>query len=107
MRRVARDRGQLFTTNLVLAEMHALLLRRMGRATALRVLTEVDRSITTIIRVEPEDETRAREVIRRYDDKDFSFTDATCFSVMERLRLGAAFTFDRNFAQYGLTVLQP
>ena len=32
---------------------------------------------------------------------------ATSFSVMERLGIQHAFTFDRNFAQYGWTVLVP
>jgi predicted nucleic acid-binding protein len=44
-------------------------------------------------------------IIYQYDDKDFSLTDATSFAVMERLRVPAAFTFDRHFAQYGFTVL--
>ncbi len=39
--------------------------------------------------------------------KDFSLTDATSFALMERLGVRFAFTFDRNFAQYGLTALAP
>ena len=50
---------------------------------------------------------RAREIIRQYEDKSFSLTDATSFAVMERLRISYAFTFDRNFAQYGFTILTP
>lgn len=41
----------------------------------------------------------------RYDDKRFSFTDAISFVVMERLGIPYAFSFDRDFAQYGLQLL--
>ena len=41
----------------------------------------------------------------QYDDKNFTLTDATSFAVMERLGMTEGFTFDRNFAQYGFTIL--
>jgi uncharacterized protein len=69
-------------TNFIVAECHALLLSRLGA-----------------------DERRAREVIQRYVDKTFSYTDATSFAVMERLHLGEAFAFDPHFQQFGLKVL--
>jgi uncharacterized protein len=103
--RLITERWRLYTTNLVLAETHALLLTRLGRTIALRTLQRIDHSTTTIIRISVADETRAREIIIQYDDKDFSFTDAASFAVMERLRIPHAFTFDRNFTQYGLPVL--
>lgn len=105
--RLIASHARLFTTNFVLAEMHALLLRRMGRSIALQVLSTIEQSTTTIVRVSARDERRAREIIRQYDDKDFSLTDATSFAVMERLRISHAFAFDRNFTQHGLSVLSP
>jgi len=49
--RFARESPRLFTTNLIVAESHALLLARLGRTTAVRFLTELDRSSTVLIRV--------------------------------------------------------
>ena len=102
------QRRRLFTTNFVLAERHALLLTRINRDTAARVLFEIDASAaTTIVRVSAADERRARAIIARYRDKDFSLTDATTFAAMERLGINRAFTLDRNFAQYGWNVVGP
>ncbi len=91
----------LFTTNFVLAETHALLLIRLGRIVARRVLDQFDHSRTTTVRVSTSDEQQARAILTQYRDKDFSLTDATSFVVMERLSITYAFTFDRHFAQYG------
>jgi predicted nucleic acid-binding protein len=102
--RLTQQRWRLFTTNYILAETHALLLTRLDRATALTFLQEIG---PTTIRAATADEQRAREIIERYTDKDFSLADAISFSVMERLNIRYAFTFDQHFAQYGFTVLTP
>src|SRR3954451_4772869 len=76
LRGLQRRNGRLFTSNFIVAEMHALLLSRRGRELAARMLDRVDRSSTLIERVGPEDEQRARQIIYQYDDKNFSLTDA-------------------------------
>lgn len=89
-------------TNFIIAESHALLLSRLGADTARDwLLTQ----IWPIEPVNPTDEKKAREIIQRYVDKTFSYTDATSFAVMERLHLGEAFAFDPHFQQYGLKLL--
>lgn len=106
MPRLVAERRPLFTTNFVLAELHALLLTRLDRRVAARVLAETDASeLTTTVRVSARDERRAREIVFGFADKDFSLTDATSFAVMERLRIATAFTLDRDFAQFGWTTL--
>jgi predicted nucleic acid-binding protein len=100
-------RGRLFTTNFIVAETHALLLRRLGRRVAVLFLDEVDNSRMTIVRIRFADEQRARAIITLHDDKDYSLTDAMSFAVMERLHISEAFTFDRHFAQYGFVMLGP
>jgi predicted nucleic acid-binding protein len=103
--RLIAESWRLFTTSFVLAETHALLLNRLSQEIATRFLQDLEQSTTTLVWVTPADVQNAKAIIYQYDDKDFSLTDATSFAVMERLRIPYAFTFDRHFAQYGLTVL--
>jgi predicted nucleic acid-binding protein len=106
--RLHTQRWRLFTTNFVRAEAHALLLNRLSHWAADQFLQQLRESPSaTIIRITRADELAAQELVATYHDKDFSLTDATSFVVMERLGIRAAFTFDRNFSQYGLTLLTP
>jgi len=103
--RLIVERWRLFTTSFILAEAHALLLNRLSQQMATAFLRDLEQGTTTLVWVTRADVQRAKEIIYQYDDKDFSFTDATSFAIMERLRIPYAFTFDQHFTQYGLTVL--
>jgi predicted nucleic acid-binding protein len=105
MRDMAEARVTFFTTNFIVAETHALVLRKIDRVAALQVLRELDAGSTALIRVSDQDERRGRSILEQYEDKDFSLTDAISFAVMERLALAVAFTFDRHFAQYGFCMI--
>jgi hypothetical protein len=83
------------------------MLARLGRARAGQFLRGMATSHTTIIRARAQDEGRARAVLARYADKDFSFADAISFVVMQRLGITRAFTLDDHFVQFGFTVLTP
>jgi predicted nucleic acid-binding protein len=102
---LAQARYRQFTTNVLLIESHALIRSVLGRAQAAQFLKDMQESNTVVIRVQAADEARAKQILFQYDDKDFSFADTISFAVMERLDIRLAFTFDRDFAQYGLTVL--
>ena len=102
---LAQERYRQFTTNVLLIESHALILSVLGRARAAQFLRDMQESNTVVIRVRAADEERAKQILFQYTDKDFSFADAISFAVMERFALRLAFTFDRDFAQYGFTVL--
>jgi predicted nucleic acid-binding protein len=103
--RLADARYRQYTTNVVLIECHALMLARLGRARAGQFLRSMATSHTTVVRARAQDEDRARAILARYDDKDFSFADAISFVVMQRLGITHAFTLDDHFAQFGFTVL--
>lgn len=89
-------------SNFIVAESHALLLSRLGSQIARDWLLKQIWPIEPITEV---DERKAREIIQRYEDKTFSYTDATSFALMERLGLKDAFAFDIHFRQYGLKLL--
>ena len=104
-KRLAVDHWRMFSTNLILAETHALLLNRAGRQIALRTLRNIRSGAVTIIRVSASDEEEAWDILENYQDKDFSFTDAASFVVMRRFNISHAFTFEHNFTQYGIATV--
>ena len=79
-----------------------LLLSRLGAGIARDWLTK---QLWSVEPITPADVKKAKEIIQNYTDKEFSYTDATSFAVMERLVLPAAFAFDVHFKQYGLKLL--
>ncbi len=104
--KIAEDNVPLITTNFVVAETHALILSRLSQRAATEFLRDLGETNLPVLRAQANDEERARAIIFQYDDKRFSLTDAISFAVMERLGLDVAFTFDRNFSQYGFQTLQ-
>jgi predicted nucleic acid-binding protein len=103
--RLVQARSLVLTSNFIIDETYTLLLARLGYRIAVAFLSQVRQSNTIIVRLISEDEERAEEILRQYSDKAFSYTDATSFAVMERLDIEAAFSFDRDYRQYGLSVL--
>ena len=86
---------------------HALILSELGTRQANQFLQRIIQGNTTIIRIRASDEEKARDILFRYTDKAFSYNDALSFVVMERLGIDLAFTFDRDFMDYGLITLTP
>jgi predicted nucleic acid-binding protein len=99
-------RRRLVTTNLVVAETHALLLRRVGRAAALNFARTVVEPPTQVVRASEQHEHMAvREWLLRHEDQDFSLTDAVSFAVMSELGIEEALTLDRHFVAAGFRML--
>jgi len=96
------EEWQLFTSNFVVAETHALILTRLGRDLAADWLQDVP---SVVVRVTEEDERKAKRIIFDYKDKEFSYCDATSFAVMERIDVREVMAFDPHFTQYGKFVL--
>lgn len=110
MARVLRDavkhRKRIVTTNLVIAETHALIMRRIHRAAALAFLREVVRAPNIVVTSTAEYEAAAqRDWLDRYDDQDFSLTDAVSFAVMGERGIREALALDHHFVIAGFAVV--
>ena len=97
-RQIAFERRPSFITNYIEVEAHALLLRKLGRAVAREWLLTGG---LPVLRALPEEERRAKELLARYRDKDWTLCDAVSFALLDARRIRRAFTFDHHFQQFG------
>src|SRR5256885_14462623 len=98
---------RLLTSNHVRGETWTLLRRRRGFRSAVAFLDRVDR--TTLLRVEfvgRELEDEALQWLRRRNEREYSFVDATSFALMRSLRVREALAFDGDFAAAGFVELR-
>jgi uncharacterized protein len=98
---------RLITTNEVRGETWTFLRRRAGHATAILFLDTLSASPRVeILRVTQTIEADAEQWLRRRDDREFSWVDATSFATMRARRTTATLAFDGDFAAAGFTELR-
>jgi uncharacterized protein len=106
LRDLIARRRRLVTTNLVVAETHALVMRRAGHAPALAFVQTIDQAPNLVVRSTVDLEQAAvRDWLARYNDQDFSLADAVSFAVMTERRIHEALTLDHHFRTAGFHVL--
>jgi len=100
-------RTPVITTNLVIAEMHGLLVRRRGAVHGLTLLDLVhDDPSYEVIHADRALEARATDDwLRRFSDTPLSLTDAVSFQVMREGGLHDAFTLDQHFEVVGYRMI--
>ena len=79
LKKLRNSDDTIVITNLILAETHALLLSKT------RLRQQVSGRSDMAVGGFPEDEERAVDIICSYEDKTFSYADASKFAVAERL----------------------
>jgi predicted nucleic acid-binding protein len=96
---------QILTTNLVVGEAWTFLRRKDSHRTALAFLDRIDTLASAgrlvIHQVTEHQEAGAWDWLRRHDEREYSFVDATSFRVMRDRRLREALAFDQDFAAAG------
>jgi predicted nucleic acid-binding protein len=100
--------GPLATTNLVVGEAWTFFARRAGQHQGVRFLDAINGSPDVLVRrVDEELEDEAWRWLRRHDEREYSFVDATSFALMRRLRIREALAFDGDFAAAGFVEVRP
>lgn len=100
------DQG-LITSNAVRGETWTYLRRRAGHASAVDFLDGLAASPRLRVeRVTADLEARALDWLRRHDEREYSYVDATSFTLMLHLRISEALAFDGDFAAAGFVALR-
>lgn len=98
---------RVVTTNLVVAETHALTMRRVGLEAALAFVETVTQPPNVVVHSTPAIESKAvRGWLSRYQDQDFSFADAVSFVVMTERGIDEALTLDHHFEVAGFRAVR-
>jgi len=99
-------RTRVVTSNLVVAESHALIRRRAGIAAGLRFVQLVRASPNVVVTSTTSIESQGiSDWLTRYADQPFSMVDAVSFAIMAERRTRVALTLDRHFAIAGYEML--
>jgi len=105
-RRLFAQPPSLLTTTLVVAEGHALFLRRYDRTRALQFLAMIeDMSPLAIVTIGQTEQNKAIEILRRFSDQDLTLTDAVGLHVMRAHRIRVCWSTDFHLAITGVPLV--
>jgi predicted nucleic acid-binding protein len=95
------------TSPLVRGETWTYLRRRAGHTSAVDFLEALDRSPRIRVTPFPDDlEDKVLVWLRRHDEREYSYVNATSFALMRQLRIREALAFDGDFAAAGFIELR-
>lgn len=105
IRQALRQKIPLLTTDLVLAEVHRLLLFRAGIKPAAAALDVIDRSPSVSVHFSTAPlHQEARRWLARLPDQVISYADATSFATMSARKCKVALSFDHDFVLAGFSL---
>lgn len=101
-----RQYQRLVTTNLVIAEAYVSIRRALTHQAAIAFLDHLNQSprvekVYSSTALEAE----AYNILKQYDDQDFSYADAVSFALMRERGIADAFAFDNHFATAGFVLV--
>ena len=86
---------------------YILIRRSIGHQPAIKFLESIAAS-PRVIKIYSDSviEETAEDILRQYEDQDFSYTDAVSFVVMKQYGITQAFCFDKHFLTAGFKLIQ-
>jgi predicted nucleic acid-binding protein len=101
-RQALARKARLTTTNLVVAELHRLILHRVGMPAALQALNRIESSPSVVIVFETDaHHLHAKAWLAKLPSHRLTYTDAVSFVVMQDVRCGGFLAFDAHFLAAG------
>lgn len=98
--------GAPASSDYILDETITLLRMRKGTRHAFDFVDEVFRSKTLhLVWLDPAQFQEAVKLLGESEERRWSFTDCTSFTIMRQLGIKNAFTFDKNYEEAGFTKL--
>jgi uncharacterized protein len=99
---IKNQKAELVTSEYVVDESITIIRYRVSHAAAVTFGDALWKSrLVSVEDVTEQDRQTAWDSFRKYADKSLSYTDCVSFSLMKRLRIRKAFTFDSHFAHMG------
>ncbi|MBC8233270.1 type II toxin-antitoxin system VapC family toxin [bacterium] len=101
-----KDYARLITSNCVVGETYTLIRTRLGYRPAWEFITRIrSSSRLEVIFINEVIESEAYKLLRRFQDKDFSYVDGTSFVLMKERKITEAFAYDKHFLSAGFIKL--
>ncbi len=98
----------LITSNHVRGETWTYLRRKAGHRAAVDFLAALDSSKhIEVVFVDAAHDVAAVEWLKRHDEREYSYVDATSFALMRAIRVTEALAFDGDFGAAGFVELRP
>jgi predicted nucleic acid-binding protein len=98
--KVVEQKAILYTSNYIIDETITLIRARVNHNAAVAFIKGLEISNIKVLHISEKDEQIAKEIFIKYKDKDFSYTDCTSFTLIDKYSLDAALSLDEHFSHY-------
>jgi len=101
--KIILDNDILVTSDYIIDETLTLVSRKWGKYYAIEFWDSIKNSdILKVMKLSERQFYKTIDLFRKYKDHNFSFTDYSCFIIMNDLKINKVFTFDKHFLNFGI-----